>query len=67
MQKQLNQENIDEKLMNELQGNITEYHQLITEYLPNFAKKAKTHLLLHVVSFEPYYISQKDNFNISKC
>lgn len=53
--------------MNELQGNITEYHQLITEYLPNFAKKAKADLLLHVVSFEPYYISQKDNFNISKC
>lgn len=49
IQKQLNQENIDEKLMNELQGNITEYHQLITEYLPNFAKKAKTHLLLHVM------------------
>ncbi|XP_078310788.1 uncharacterized protein LOC111127190 [Crassostrea virginica] len=50
IQWQFYQQKIDTKLLNELQDNIRRYQELIATHKPEFAKKAKTHLLLHAIS-----------------
>jgi hypothetical protein len=42
-------ESIENTMTEELKRNIAKFHQEICDYVPHFARKMKTHLLLHVV------------------
>ncbi|XP_078341811.1 uncharacterized protein LOC111114859 isoform X2 [Crassostrea virginica] len=45
----LNMKSINNEELGELRGNIQKFHELICDHLPNFARKLKTHLLLHII------------------
>ncbi|XP_061186753.1 uncharacterized protein LOC133194862 isoform X1 [Saccostrea echinata] len=49
IQKQLYMKKTDEQSIKNMTENIAAYHRMITEFLPSFARKAKTHLLLHAI------------------